>query len=755
MRRRSARLRTHLALGAAGLGLALAPGAALAAPSATVTIADVGHRPLATADTIDPGSMTIANTSTAGEKIVSIAIDLVERPREPSSQTCASGQVYCVGPAQLPRIAFDPNGGAGDLPGRPLTLDSATGATAFAAPPTYAEPVGGGFGAVTATFPVDVQPNDHPDDFDDGDSATFSFDVDPISIQGATGPAPAAAIAGSELIGATIRITFSDGSTLFNDLSLVPGGVTDARAVLALTDVERGGDPAVVRPFNASVREETAHADQTLIVGGQSNSSGVLMVAKGELDLTGAPGAGGKGVASPFEANTVSDIREIPFTLDERGRAEVPVTLAPGINVITAYVQEAPGAGPVSTPVVFRLDPSIETDPPTVVSIEPAATASEANAHGLAKVVFSEPMDAGTLIGPPPFIFPFGLSIRVTPGSAGEWTDPDYSPIPTIPVADPGSGGTSFVVLYRSLPVGKDPTVGKIGSGQYTVTVRPNVFDIHGNRLAQEVSKTFILGADPPEQPTTPESHQPPTPVPAPTARTGDVVCAPVPARESGVEPGVVRLDASQLLISQRIAQAAVRRANAVDAWLDAGIVAGDLCGNAFGPAEFAGVSWVGGASNPPVAPTPRRIVVAPADEPDGEARDVTLSAAQLLINQRISQAAVRRVDALIDRIDAGLTGGDLADGAMAAGALWTGLKARSSTPATPVARSKTVIGRREGGGGKVRVSVAQLRINQRISQAAVRRVNALIARLQRGLTGAEFKDGSLTAADLGPGARP
>jgi hypothetical protein len=198
-----------------------------------------------------------------------------------------------------------------------------------------------------------------------------------------------------------------------------------------------------------------------------------------------------------------------------------------------------------------------------------------------------------------------------------------------------------------------------------------------------------------------------------------------------------------------------VRRANAVEAWLEAGIAGGDLCGNAFGPADFAGVEWVGGASIPPVAPTPRPITVAPAGERDGEAGDVALSAAQLLINQRISQAAVRRVDALIARIRDGLTGGDLVDGAMGPEALWTGLKARSSTPATPVARSKTVIGRREAGGGKVRVSVAQLRINQRISQAAVRRVNALIARLQRGLTGADFRDGSLTAADLAPGARP
>lgn len=73
------------------------------------------------------------------------------------------------------------------------------------------------------------------------------------------------------------------------------------------------------------------------------------------------------------------------------------------------------------------------------------------------------------------------------------------------------------------------------------------------------------------------------------------------------------------------------------------------------------------------------------------------LSAAQLRINQRISQAAVRRVNALAARLDG-----------------------RSLPASTP----------REGA-GRIVLSVSQLRINQRISQAAVRRVNALEARFE------------------------
>ena len=77
----------------------------------------------------------------------------------------------------------------------------------------------------------------------------------------------------------------------------------------------------------------------------------------------------------------------------------------------------------------------------------------------------------------------------------------------------------------------------------------------------------------------------------------------------------------------------------------------------------------------------------------------VRLAAAQLRINQRISQAAVRRVNAVRARLD--------------------GRPAPAARPA--------------GSGRRVRLSAAQLRINQRISQAAVRRVNAVMRELGLG----------------------
>jgi hypothetical protein len=86
----------------------------------------------------------------------------------------------------------------------------------------------------------------------------------------------------------------------------------------------------------------------------------------------------------------------------------------------------------------------------------------------------------------------------------------------------------------------------------------------------------------------------------------------------------------------------------------------------------------------------------APASAPRRSGGTVRLSAGQLLINQRIFQAAIRRAARLEARLE--------------------GRPAPRSGP---------------GEGGTVRLSVRQLIVNQRIAQAAVRRSNALLERVE------------------------
>jgi hypothetical protein len=227
-------------------------------------------------------------------------------------------------------------------------------------------------------------------------------------------------------------------------------------------------------------------------------------------------------------------------------------------------------------------------------------------------------------------------------------------------------------------------------------------------------------------------------------------LCAVVPEPAAPVRSGRpgVKLTARQLLINQRIAQAAVRRANAIGGWLDAGLESRDLCGRGIGPEAFGPGVRTGPTDVVPSEEraAPRPLTVA---APARRRTAVRLSARQLLIGQRIAQAAVRRANALEERLEAGLTGGDLRDGSITPGKLARGLRILTAAEEVPPAPSATRLAPARGGRDRVTLTASQLLINQRIAQAAVHRTNALRARLGRGFTSADFRPGTLTAADL------
>ena len=163
--------------------------------------------------------------------------------------------------------------------------------------------------------------------------------------------------------------------------------------------------------------------------------------------------------------------------------------------------------------------------------------------------------------------------------------------------------------------------------------------------------------------------------------------------RRARATPTTSRSRTGQLLINQRIDQAAIRRANGVEAWLGDGIEGRDLCQGALGASEL-GAGIATDLAGPPlafVAPDPRPIVVAAAKPADPS--QIRLSTGQLLINQRISQAAIRRLNALKARMDGGLTGGDVDDATLTQPVFVAGLRVLAAPPpASPPAASTTDI---------------------------------------------------------------
>ena len=258
-----------------------------------------------------------------------------------------------------------------------------------------------------------------------------------------------------------------------------------------------------------------------------------------------------------------------------------------------------------------------------------------------------------------------------------------------------------------------------------------------------------------PNPPTTSTQPPPGTPgrlnVPAGSAKCNVVPPAPTPTKGSGK----VTLTAQQLLINQRISQAAVRRVNAVQTWLGAGLATQDLCGGAFVAQSFGPTVTLGSTSAlaPGVSLPPKPRPVTPAKATKGNVKGVTLSSTQLLISQRISQAAVRRANALQARLDNGLTGGDLRAGAVTPAKVAVGLTVVSSVAGGDQPPSKTVVAPRgPRSAAKVTLSTSQILINQRVAQAAVRRSNALIARLGGGFSAGDFQASTLSRRTLGTG---
>lgn len=534
-----------------------------------------------------------------------------------------------------------------------------------------------------------------------------------------------------------LRIDLGAGPAMFPDIVFDPAG-------------EAGNDTG--KPFTVDI--VPAGVTATAVYGGGSDAEGYLI-----LDVDIQPGLA-PGQELKFSIDTDPTVVRDSFpgphgkiSGAEHHGATVTVTYGDGDGTVQVNdLAKSVGSdikSAVDLPAAAAVAPGVTVagvTAPAVVS-SPAQTVTltgPAGANGILLVAEGhlylagqpgfdvDPFEANVLVGYAEYPFSLGAD-----GTAELEVTLTRRMLSDVPGAQPGEVsaeiGRNYITAWLTGATG--------ASGPVST---PLVLEWDGTPLPPGVDPP---PPPPPAPPTPGASDTPATLLSVPEGPLGLDNCAPTdaPAAGGGVS-GRVGLSAAQLRINQRIGQAAIRRLNAIQEWLDAGVVGRDLCGGTLGPREFgAGLTQAPGSAPTPARARPRPLKVASP----GGAGTIVLSSAQLRINQRIYRAALLRARALDTRLRGRLTGGDVRDGSLgdARFAVPVRVGAAGGAPkasvTTPVSLTDT--------GGAITLSAAQLRINQRIGQRAVREANSLRRRIERGLTGVNFSAGSITAVDLAP----
>jgi hypothetical protein len=113
----------------------------------------------------------------------------------------------------------------------------------------------------------------------------------------------------------------------------------------------------------------------------------------------------------------------------------------------------------------------------------------------------------------------------------------------------------------------------------------------------------------------------------------------------------------------------------------------------------------------------------------------------------------VRRANTLLEWLDTGLAGPDVKGAGIGTVSLAPGISIASTSAPLPAPPSGRPTGDGGGGGqgGDVTLSESQMVTNQRISQAAIVRLNSVRAILEGALSGAQIRDGGIGVAKLAP----
>ncbi len=322
------------------------------------------------ATTFGTNTIQISNQSSEGLQITEVKIDL------------STGL--------FPDNVWDPIGEGGDATAQCLNLNnSSTSATNLGltvpgnggngiADPDCSTPFSmernGGFDVVTLSFT----------DFDPNEQLIGGIDVDPNSIKGIPGAGGSGAVSGLELSGATVMVTFSDGSVLMG--SLYEDGSNGGGQVL-LTETTQPSAPTIAIQDNPGQNVLVGETSQNLLVTGDANAFfSVLQVGTDRTPATFPIPNGSPLTGQPDFYNNLADAKTLySGQLDGNGNATVALSLfgpasndagdfelnyLMAVSTNSAYVVDQPTSN-TSAPLRVRVENL--TTPALTLAAEPSA----------------------------------------------------------------------------------------------------------------------------------------------------------------------------------------------------------------------------------------------------------------------------------------------------------------------------------------------------------------------------------------------
>jgi len=367
-----------------------------ASDSATVTVgdgssgatsADVSVTPSSGISASTYGSDSFSITNTGDTDLTSVSFDLSE--------------------SAIPDAVFDPDGTAGDQTAKGLAVDSGEGVTGVVSTATadvFSQPHDGnsddGYDVLTIGFT----------DFNPGETVTFSTDIDPTTIKGASTSGGAGSVSGLELSGSAVTVA-SSSATVSNDLFTDgSSGGAQSSVVGDAPNAPTLGVDGVSLPatdFPAYQAATVSDASQTLTLSGPAGATVELLSVEASL-----PPSDGYDLDA-YEGDSAEAVSSQTVTLDSNGEATVSVSLSEtNLNYFQAAVQDGSATGAASETAVLEYDSGsssaqtlhrVNVGGPEVAATDDGPAWSADTASSVSPYLATTPPEGGTIPNAQPY----------------------------------------------------------------------------------------------------------------------------------------------------------------------------------------------------------------------------------------------------------------------------------------------------------------------------------------------------------------